>query len=264
MVMSLKDKRIVVTGSASGIGDATATLLRKKGATVIGFDRTERTDNVDEFHVVELTDFSSMDKAIAAVSGPVHGLCNIAGLPPREDNALMVLKVNFISLRYFTETFVPKLSNSASIVNMASLAGFGWLQNIELVKAGLALKDDAALEMFCKENNIGFPNSYHFSKQLVIAWTKLNVRKWADRGIRRNSISPGPVDTPILDDFLSAFGEKAKQGIESVGRAGRPEDIAPVVAFLLSKESGWISGTNIAAGGGGEAIMYDDVYHLTA
>jgi NAD(P)-dependent dehydrogenase (short-subunit alcohol dehydrogenase family) len=261
--MTLENKRIAVTGSASGIGEATAALLREKGASVIGFDRMERADNVDEFHPVELTDFSSIDAAIGAVSGPVHGLCNIAGIPPREDNALLVLRVNFIALRYFTETFVPKLSDGASIINMASLAGFGWLQNIELVKAGLALKDDADLETFCKENNIGFPNAYNFSKQLVIAWTKMNVRKWADRGLRLNSISPGPVDTPILDDFLTAFGERAKKGIESVGRAGRPGDIAPVVAFLLGEESGWISGTNIAAGGGGEAMMYDEVYNLT-
>ncbi len=66
-----------------------------------------------------------------------------------------------------------------------------------------------------------------------------------------------------VDDFLTAFGEKAKQGIESVGRAGRPNDIAPLVAFLLSNESDWISGTNIAAGGGGEAMMYDEILNLT-
>ena len=60
--MTLENKRIAVTGSASGIGDATATLLKERGATVIGFDRTEKTDNVDEFHAVELTDFSSMGK----------------------------------------------------------------------------------------------------------------------------------------------------------------------------------------------------------
>jgi NAD(P)-dependent dehydrogenase (short-subunit alcohol dehydrogenase family) len=261
--MTYKDKRIAVTGSASGIGDATATLLREKGATVIGFDRTERADNVDEFHRVELTDFSSMDAAITAVSGPVHGLCNIAGIPPHEGNAPLVLRVNFIALRYFTETFVPKLSDGASIVNMASLAGFGWLDNIDLVRVGLTLKDDADLETFCKENNIGFQNSYQFSKQLVIAWTKMNVRKWADRNIRMNSISPGPVDTPILDDFLSAFGERAEKGIESVGRAGTPDDIAPIVAFLLSEASGWLNGTNIAAGGGGEAIMYDEILNFT-
>lgn len=254
--MTLTNKRIVVTGSASGIGEGTAALLKERGATVIGFDRTEQTENVDEFHQIELTDLSSIDAAVDALSGPIHGLCNIAGVPPRPDNAVQVVQINFIGLRRLTEAIVPKLSEGASIVNMASLAGFGWQQNIELVKKGLALTDDADLTAFCEENKIGFPNSYFFSKELVISWTKKNSRKWEDRGIRLNSISPGPVDSPILDDFITAFGEKARSDIEQVGRAGRPDDIAPVVAFLMDDASAWISGTNLAVDGGMEGIMY--------
>ena len=129
----LQGKRIVVTGSASGIGEATTTLLKERGATVIGFDRTERTDNVDEFYPVELTDFTagnaSIEAAVSGLSGPIHGLCNIAGLPPRGNDAALVLKVNFLSLRKFTETLAPMLENNGSIVNMASLAGFGWWEN---------------------------------------------------------------------------------------------------------------------------------------
>lgn len=258
--MALANKRIVVTGSASGIGEATAALLKEKGATVIGLDRTERSDNVDEFHQIELTDFSSIDTAIEKLSGPINGLCNIAGIPPRPDNAVLVVRINFIGLRRFTETIVPKLSDGASIVNLSSLAGFGWQQNIELVKKGLALKDDADIETFCKENSIGFPNSYFFSKECVTAWTKQNNQKWFDRGIRLNSVSPGPVDSPILEDFVTAFGEKAKSDIARVGRAGRPEDIAPVVAFLLDDGSDWIKGANIPVDGGMEGVIYDDVF----
>ncbi|MFC1534752.1 coniferyl-alcohol dehydrogenase [Thermodesulfobacteriota bacterium] len=260
--MALDNKRIAVTGSASGIGEATVALIKKKGATVIGFDRTERTDNVDEFRQIELTDSSSFSAAIEGLSGPIHGLCNIAGLPPRGDDAALVLRVNFIALRRFTETIVPKLSDGASIVNMASLAGFGWQQNIELVKAGLALDDDADLEAFCKENDIGYPNSYFFSKECVITWTKQNNRRWADRGIRLNSVSPGPIDSPILQDFITAFGEKAKSDIERVGRPGLPDEVAPVVAFLLDDASGWVSGTNIAVDYGMEGIIFGDIFQL--
>ncbi len=260
--MSLENKRIAVTGSASGIGEATVALLRKKGATVIGFDRTERTDNVDEFHRVELTDFSSIDAAVAAVSGPVHGLCNIAGLPPRGDDAALVLKVNFIGLRRFTETFVPVLKDNASIVNVASLAGFEWKKNIDVVKAGLALDDEADLEAFCAENDIGYPRSYFYTKECLIAWTKQNCRKWADRGIRINSVSPGPVDSPIIDDFIKAFGEKAESDIARVDRPGKPEEIAPVVAFLMDDESSWVNATNIAVDGGLEGLFFNDMFNL--
>ena len=260
--MSLENKRIAVTGSASGIGEATVAFLKEKGASVIGFDRTERTDNVDEFHRVELTDFSSIDTAVAAVSGPIHGLCNIAGLPPRGDDAALVLKVNFIGLRYFTEKFVPKLSDGASIVNVASLAGFQWRTNIDVVKSGLALDHDADLEAFCAENDIGYPRSYFYTKECLIAWSKQNCRKWADRGIRINSVSPGPVDSPIIDDFIKAFGDKAESDIARVDRPGKPEEIAPVVAFVVDDESRWINGTNIAADGGLEALFFNDIYNL--
>jgi NAD(P)-dependent dehydrogenase (short-subunit alcohol dehydrogenase family) len=264
--MALDNKRIAVTGSASGIGEATVALLKDKGATVIGFDRTERTDNVDEFHRVELTDFSSgnasIEAAIGEVSGPVHGLCNIAGLPPRGDDAALVLRVNFIALRRFTETMVPKLNDGASVVNMSSLAGFGWQQNIDVVKAGLALGDDADVEAFCAENDIGYPRSYFYSKECVTAWTKQNCRRWADRGIRLNSVSPGPVDSPIIDDFIKAFGEKAQSDIARVGRPGRSVEIAPVVAFLLDDESSWVNGANIAVDAGMEGIIFNDIFNF--
>jgi NAD(P)-dependent dehydrogenase (short-subunit alcohol dehydrogenase family) len=265
--MALKGKRIIVTGSASGIGEATCALLRERGATVVGFDRTERTDNVDEYHRIELTDFgagnASIKAAVEAFEGSADGLCNIAGLPPRGEDAALVLTVNFFALRRFTEMIVPKLADGASIVNMASLAGFGWQPNIGVVKKCLSLDDDADREAFCTEHDVGFPRSYFFSKECLITWTKANAMRWHDRGIRLNSVSPGPVDSPIIDDFVAAFGEKAKTDIERVGRPGHPEEIAPAVAFLLDDESGWINGTNIAVDGGMEAIIFDDIHQFS-
>ena len=57
---------------------------------------------------------------------------------------------------------------------------------------------------------------------------------WRDRGIRMNSVSPGPVDTPILGDFLQTLGARAEEDRRVMDRPGTPKDIAPVIAFLLS------------------------------
>ena len=65
-----------------------------------------------------------------------------------------------------------------------------------------------------------------------------------------NTVSPGPVDTPILQDFLETLGARAEEDMRTMDRAGTPADIAPVVAFLLSDGSAWIRGANVPTDGG--------------
>ena len=249
--MSLKNKKIVVTGAASGIGAETAKVLKASGATVIGVDRNEPQGNVDQYIQVDLSDPASIKKAVDAIPSGIDGLCNIAGLPPTSDRTL-VLKVNFLGLRHFTELMIDKLNDNASIVNVASLAGIGWSQAGEQIKAFLALRDFNEVEAFCDEIGVeqegGRP--YFFSKETLIVWTMMNRWTWRDRGIRMNCVSPGPVETPILPDFLETLGERAEEDMKVMDRPGRPEDIAPVIAFLCSEDSGWIRGANIPCDGG--------------
>ncbi len=73
---------------------------------------------------------------------------------------------------------------------------------------------------------------------------------WRDRGIRMNAVSPGPVDTPILADFIQTLGERATEDRDTMDRPGTPKDIAPVIMFLLSDMTQWIRGFNIQADGG--------------
>ena len=73
---------------------------------------------------------------------------------------------------------------------------------------------------------------------------------WRSRGIRMNAVSPGPVDTPILKDFIETLGARADKDMKTMDRPGKPGDIAPVVAFLLSDGLAWIRGTNIPTDSG--------------
>ena len=121
--MDLAGKKIVVTGAASGIGKESTRVLRKRGATVIGMDRNKPSNGlVDEYIAVDLMDSAAIDAAVASIDGEVHALCSIAGVPPTA-SVVTVVTVNFIALRYLTEQMLNKLSDGASIVNMASLAG---------------------------------------------------------------------------------------------------------------------------------------------
>ena len=114
-----------VTGVASGIGAQLASILKRQGHTVIGFDIRNTSDNVDHFIELDLTDVDSIASAAEQVASPLDGLCNNAGLPPRDGLEEAILKVNFLGTRAFTQAMLPHLATSASIVNLASRAGHG-------------------------------------------------------------------------------------------------------------------------------------------
>lgn len=249
----LQGKTIIVTGAASGIGAATAALVASHGAEVISVDINRPPQPIGRFIEADLSNEASIDTLLASLPAGAHGLANIAGLPPtRPANA--VVKVNFVGLKYLTTQLVPKLADGASIVNLASLAGLGWADAKEAVLAsGQLTFDDVAA--FCKQYAIAGPRSYFFSKEALIVWTMQNRWTWRSRGIRMNAVSPGPVDTPILKDFIATLGARAEEDMKTMDRPGRPADIAPVVAFLLSDGSAWIRGTNVPVDGG----MYSHV-----
>jgi NAD(P)-dependent dehydrogenase (short-subunit alcohol dehydrogenase family) len=246
----LKGKTVIVTGCASGIGLETARIVKKLGGYVIGVDRDKTENYVDELYRADLSDKRAIKALIMALPKDADGLANIAGLPPTQP-AEIVIKVNLVGLKYLTENLIPKLADGASIVNLASLAGFGWANAVEQIRESADLDfDDVAA--FVQRHGIDQEagRSYFFSKEALIVWTMQNRWTWRDRGIRMNAVSPGPVDTPILKDFLETLGERAEEDRKVMDRPATPQDIAPIVAFMLSDMTTWIRGTNIPADGG--------------
>jgi NAD(P)-dependent dehydrogenase (short-subunit alcohol dehydrogenase family) len=260
----LKGKTIVVTGSASGIGLETARTCTAMGAKVIGVDLTEIRDHVVEYFHADLSDEASIDALIAALPQGIDGLVNSAGVPPTA-SADTLLAVNLFGLKRLTLGLIPRMNDGASIVNLASLAGFGWADAIPAIRAseGVDLGDAAQFATDHQITNEG-GRSYFFSKEALIAWTMQNRWTWRDRGIRMNTISPGPVETPILADFLETLGARAEEDARIMDRPGTTQDIAPVAAFLLSDMTMWIRGTNIPADGGMSSNILCDMHGLSA
>jgi NAD(P)-dependent dehydrogenase (short-subunit alcohol dehydrogenase family) len=247
--MNLQDKKIIVTGAASGIGAETAKQLKAAGAWVIGMDRNEVTDNVDQFISVDLSSPGSIGDAVSALPQGIDALCNVAGVPPTA-GVVPVMKVNVLGLQALTEATIDKLNDGASIVNVTSLAGAGWADAVEQVTAFQTSANFDNVASVCEQLGVNDQRSYFFSKEVIIVWTMQNRWTWRDRGIRMNCVSPGPVDTPILADFLDSLGEKAKQNRLLMDRYGDATDIAPVITFLCSDNSAWIRGSNIPCDGG--------------
>ncbi len=245
----LENKTIVVTGAANGIGAAIAQRARSLGATVVGVDLVECKGSVDRFVAADLSRADAIKAAAQEIGPGIDGLANVAGLPPTAGR-VAVLAVNFVGLRAFTEAMIGNLRDGAAIVNLASLAGAGWPNRVSAVKTFMEEATFDNIDALCEMHRIDDPGSYFFSKEALICWTMQNRWTWRERGIRMNCVSPGPVETRLLRDFLATLGKRAEEDMKVMDRPGRPADIAPVVAFLLSDASAWIRGSNIPTDGG--------------
>jgi len=259
----MTQKRYVITGISSGIGAATAKALRHKGDWVIGLDVDAAAHNqVDEFIRTDLSSAEQIDLALTKIQKPLHGLCNIAGLPPRAGLEAKILQVNYLGLRHLTSGLINSLQAGSAIVNLASRAGQQWAQHIDQIKKLNALNLSSDLTTFLHTEQISSTRAYNLSKEALILWTKSQTELLLNHDIRMNSISPGAVDTPILKDFANAFGEPMQKNVARAGRAGYPHEISPLVLFLLSHDSAWIKGTDISVDGGMGAFAISDLHAL--
>ncbi|WP_270727696.1 SDR family oxidoreductase [Shimia sp. Alg240-R146] len=253
--------RVALTGGATGIGAQVAEKLKAGGHEVTAFDISEPAAAVDRWIQTDLSDSASIAAAVAAATGPFDALINNAGLPPREGLEEKILQVNYFGLKAFLDGMLEKLAPGAAIVNTASRAGAMWRQNLDEVKALMAIGPDD-VPKFIAERSMGATRAYNLSKEAVIVLTMAETETMIARGIRMNSVSPAAVSTGILDDFVAAFGEKVAQNIARVGRPGLPEEVADVILFLISPQSNWLRGTDIVIDGGMGALAQTDMLGL--
>jgi NAD(P)-dependent dehydrogenase (short-subunit alcohol dehydrogenase family) len=130
-----------------------------------------------------------------------------------------------------------------------------WRENIDEVKALLALDCPEALPNFLATRAIDPTRAYNLSKEAVIVYTKGLTHALLPRDIRVNSVSPAPVATGILDDFMAALGDPAAAALALPGRAGSPEEVAHTILFLASEDSSWVKGHDILVDGGVSAMV---------
>ena len=235
MAGRLAAKVVVVTGAGQGQGAAEARALHAEGATVIGVDVRDPAEPLDGIAYRRL-DVSSLDEWTALAAwlgeehGTLHGLVNNAGITHREplwnvtpDDLDRVLGVNLSGPLLGTQTLAPLMRDGGAIVNVASLAGVTG----------------------------HYAAAYTASKWGLRGVSRAACTELGRLGIRVNTIFPGVMATP-----MAATPESVTRRVMDeipLGRAGTAEDVAPLVVFLLSDESSWISGAEIAVDGGQSA-----------
>jgi NAD(P)-dependent dehydrogenase (short-subunit alcohol dehydrogenase family) len=252
---------IAVTGSASGMGRATAERLRAAGHRVIGVDRA----NADI--VADLGSADGRQAAIAGVldacGGTLDGLTTFAGLPGLTDRAGSVLvEVNYLGTIELLTGLRPALARgtNASAVAISS--------NSTTCQPGIpqsfvkALIDGDYDEARALGDQHGSVIAYPATKTAIAWWVRRNATTadWIGNGINLNAVAPGLVATPLTDATRAdpVIGVMMDQFPVPVGRPGAPEELATFVSYLLSPEARFFVGSVVFVDGGTDALLRPD------
>jgi meso-butanediol dehydrogenase/(S,S)-butanediol dehydrogenase/diacetyl reductase len=229
--MRFVDKRVLVTGAASGVGAATAALFTEEGATVVGLDVQEAPG----IQQCDLTDSATV-RALVVDNGPFDVVLNIAGIVRLDHIADLTLEswqrqldVNLTAPFVVSQAALPGLiERKGNIVNVASVAG---------------LRGQAYSAAYCA------------SKAGLVMLTKSMALELYETGVRVNCVCPGGVDTPLVHGVAttmpSDLDPKLMARLDNViPRFAKPIEIAEAIAYLASRTARSITGSALVIDGG--------------
>ena len=244
----LAGKRALITGGDSGIGRAVALAYAREGADILfTYQEPEEADARETVRLVEdagrkvvamrgdLRDEQHCQAVVArAVTdlGGIDILVNNAAFQMSQDGGIedidtdqldRVFKTNIYAMFWLTKAALPHLRAGAVVINTSSIQAY-----------------DPSPQLM----------DYAMTKAAIVNFTKSLAQQLADRGIRVNTVAPGPIWTPLIpatmpEKKVDDFGTETP-----LGRPGQPAEVAPAYVFLASQESSYITGERIGVTGG--------------
>jgi len=242
----MKNKTVIITGAASGIGKATAELFAKQGANVVVSDIQEaegkaatnsiisaggsasffqadvsKPEDMEELVAFAVKTYGKLDIAVnnAGIGGELNPIAEMS-----IEGWQKVISINLNSLFYGMKYQIQAMlkNGGGSIVNISSILGA-----------------------------VGFAGSsgYSAAKHGVIGLTQTGALEYAAQNIRINAVGPGFIDTPLLD-ALDDEMKKQIIALHPIGRLGRSEEIAELILFLSSDKASFVNGSYHAIDGG--------------
>jgi len=257
-LLDYQDKRVIVVGCYSGMGESTARIVGELGAEVVAVDIKKPSVDHSKFFEVDCRDPIAIEAVVGEIAGagPIDSLFYCAGLPGGSFSNVDVMSVNFLGLRHMVEACVPHMKRGDSIATISSGAGMAYMMVLDRLKELLALTDHAKASQWVKDADAeGGLEGYSFSKMCTIAYTlHRGPLITQETGVRINCISPGPTDTPMMPHFVENVGKTFMDNFpKPIGRNSTADEQAWVLAFLNSAAASYISGENLFTDGGTSA-----------
>jgi len=244
----LEGRRAVITGGDSGIGRAVAIAFAREGADVLIVYLPEEEDDAQQTvklvkeagrkavtFPADIRDEQTCEQIISKAVDELGGidiLVNNAAYQMAQPGGITditteqfdrVMKTNLYAMFWLCRAAVPKMKSGASIINTSSIQAF---------QSSAELMD------------------YASTKAGIVAFTKALAQSLAEKGIRVNSVAPGPIWTPLIpatmaEEKVDSFGADVP-----LGRAGQPAELAPAYVFFASQESSYVTGETLGVTGG--------------
>lgn len=238
MLSNQSNKLAIVTGASGGIGIEIAQAFLEQDYHVVGIDKNNcdlvheqyvhYSCDVRDFnrlhHLIEQLDFQEHNALVNCVG--IREICSISDLSVEKWQEVMDVNVSsvFVASKAFAEKIKNNEDTSGAIVNIASVSGL-----------------------------LGEPDrtAYVTSKHAVIGLTKQLAIEYSKFGIRANAVAPGVIRTPLTEQYFddSEQLEKIRSG-QFINHFATPKDITPLVMFLISQHSQFITGSTMTADGG--------------
>ena len=242
----MKDKVVLVTGSAQGIGRAIALRFAKGGAKIALNDIEAQKENLEKvkkeieelgseakYYIANVANYEEVEKMIKEIEndfGKLDVLVNNAGIIKDRTLAKMtldewksVIDVNLNGVFNCTKAALPLIvANQGSIISISSVVAF--------------------------EGNFGQTN-YASAKAGIIGFTKSLAKELGRFGVRVNAVCPGFIETKMVESVPENIKQMVKQ-LTALGRFGKPEEVANLVYFLATDEASFITGEAIKIDGG--------------
>jgi NAD(P)-dependent dehydrogenase (short-subunit alcohol dehydrogenase family) len=247
-----------LTGGASGIGACLATTLREQHHEVINVDIRDADITAD------LSTASGRQAAVTQVRerapGGLDGLVPLAGVGGSGPPGTLITAVNYFGSVELVEGLRELLALKQGIVVLLCSNSAPMSAADDPLVASLLAGDEAAALQVARENDNGM--HYMAGKRALAYWMRRHTMAYAREGIRMNAVAPGPVDTPMTRPLFDDPQMRGvmKQLIDNtpLGRAGRPEEIADTISFLLKPESSYVCGSVLYVDGGYDANSRTD------